>query len=124
MSYMRLKLSEHESTTMATITEEESKGPPLHWRKVKKEANDKFMDAAHDALNVVLSTHGKKFSSICVAQLLISVIWTFGGGMCQPFVIKIAKEWLHKHVFTPWAILREMDISGGTLSYEGIEVLR
>jgi hypothetical protein len=101
MSYLRLKLSKHESKTVAIITEEESKGPPLNWRKAKKEANDKFMDDAHDALNVVLSTHGKKFSTIRVAQLLVLVIWTFGGGMRQSFVVKIAKEWLHKHVFTP-----------------------
>ena len=38
--------------------------------------------------------------------------------------MKIAKEWLRKNVYTPWALLREMDLAGGTLSYEGIEVLR
>jgi hypothetical protein len=27
-------------------------------------------------------------------------------------------------VFSPWAILHEMDIAGGTLSYLGIEVLQ
>jgi hypothetical protein len=46
------------------------------------------------------------------------------GGICKHFVVKIAKEWLRKNVFTPWAILREMDLAGGTLSFEGIEVLR
>jgi hypothetical protein len=124
MNSLRSKLSEQESKKMALDTEKESKGPPLHWRKAKKEANDKFMDAATEALNGVVSSHGARFSPIRVAQLLILVIWTFAGGTCQPFVVKIAKEWLRKHVFTPWAILREMDICGGTLSYEGIEVLR
>jgi hypothetical protein len=93
----------------------------MPWRKAKKEVNDKFMDAATKAINGVLLSHGTQFSTI---QVLVLVIWTFAGGICQPFVVKIAKEWLRKHVFTPWAILREMDISGGTLSYEGIEVLR
>jgi alpha-mannosidase len=31
MSYLCLKLSEHDSKKMAILTEEESKGPPLHW---------------------------------------------------------------------------------------------
>jgi hypothetical protein len=66
----------------------------MHWRKAKKEANDKFMDAATKALNGVVLSHGTRFSTVRVAQLLVLVIWTFAGGICQPFVVKIAKEWL------------------------------
>jgi hypothetical protein len=42
----------------------------------------------------------------------------------MPFMVRQASEWLRNNVFTPFAILREMDLAGGTLSYEGLEVLR
>ena len=77
-----------------------------------------------DALNRVVASHGARFSNTRIAEQLAFVIWRFAGGICQQFVVKIAKEWLRKNVYTPWALLREMDLAGGTLSYEGIEVLR
>jgi hypothetical protein len=103
-----------------------STSPPLilHWRKAKQDANDNFKDAATEALHNIVVSHGTRFSSARVAELLVLVVWNFAGGICKPFLVSMAKEWLRKHVFTPWAILREMDLAGGTLSYEGIEVLR
>ena len=35
-----------------------------------------------------------------------------------------AKLWLQKNVFTPWNILKNMDLAGGSLNYKGLEVLR
>jgi hypothetical protein len=82
------------------------------------------MDAVTQALNGVVTSHGDLFSDSRIVQLLALVLWTYADGVCQEFVVTMAKEWLQKNVFTPWAILQEMDIAGGTLSYEGIEVLR
>jgi hypothetical protein len=38
-------------------------------------------------------------------------------------IIHLAKAWLRKHVFNPAAILKQMDLRGGTLNYEGLSVL-
>ena len=35
-----------------------------------------------------------------------------------------AKHWLRTNVFTCYNILKEMDLAGGTLGYEGIEIMR
>ena len=104
--------------------EETNEKPALHWRKRKTEANERFMAAVTQALNDVINSHGKRFTDSRNSQLLALVLWNYADGVCQEFLISMAKAWLRRNVFTPWAILREMDIAGGTLSYEGIEVLR
>jgi hypothetical protein len=38
-------------------------------------------------------------------------------------IVAEAKKWLRNNVFKPSEILRQMDIRGGTLNYEGIKVL-
>jgi hypothetical protein len=43
--------------------------------KAKKEANDKFVGAAHAALNVVLSTQGKKSAPFGLRNCLY---WLYG----------------------------------------------
>jgi hypothetical protein len=44
-------------------------------------------------------------------------------GVALEEVISEAKKWLRKNVFVPAAILKQMDLRGGTLNYEGIKVL-
>jgi hypothetical protein len=124
ITYLQSRLSQQDSKQRSLDTKEESKGPPLPWRKAKQEANNSFKDAVTDARSGVVTSHGTRFSNTRIAQLVASVTWTYAGGICKHFVVKIAKEWLRKNVYTPWAILREMDLAGGTLSYESIEVLR
>jgi hypothetical protein len=48
---------------------------------------------------------------------------SFGNGIILPEIIKLSKAWLRKNVFTASEILKQMDIRGGTLNYEGISVL-
>ncbi len=47
----------------------------------------------------------------------------FAGGVALHAQIKEAKSWLRKNVFSPIEILKQMDLRGGTLNYEGIGVL-
>ena len=44
--------------------------------------------------------------------------------MFHVHLVKLARNHFRETVFTPFCILREMDLAGGTLSYEGIDVLR
>jgi hypothetical protein len=47
----------------------------------------------------------------------------FGGGVALPEIMKEAKLWLRSNVFNPVEILKQMDLRGGTLNYEGLTVL-
>ena len=42
----------------------------------------------------------------------------------QPELLKLARKYFRNTIFTPFLILKEMDLAGGTLSYKGIDVLR
>jgi len=44
-------------------------------------------------------------------------------GIAIEEVIAESKKWLRKNVFKPSEILKQMDLRGGTLNYEGIKVL-
>jgi hypothetical protein len=70
-------------------------------------------------LNCVLDRHCQPWKGGFVAR----VIWNGLDGALQPHLLALARKHLRKHVFTPFNILRVMDIAGGTLSYEGIDVI-
>ena len=57
-----------------------------------------------------------------VGALVAKAVWN--EEVYVPHVLKLARTHLRQAVFTPFNILRAMDLVGGTLSYEGIEVLR
>ena len=71
VNYLQSRLSEQHSKQRSLDTKVESNGPPLHWRKVKQEANDRFSDAATDALNRVVASHGARFSNTRIAEELV-----------------------------------------------------
>ena len=70
-------------------TEEEMTGqkPELHWRKKKKEVNERFMVAVTQALNDVVTSHGEFFSDGHIAQLLALVLWNYANGVCQELLL-------------------------------------
>jgi len=43
-------------------------------------------------------------------------------GIVVDEVVNESKRWLRTNVFKPAAILKVMDLKGGTLNYEGIKV--
>jgi hypothetical protein len=52
------------------------------------------------------------------------VVWDQLDGALQPHLLQLARKHFRAHLFTPFNIIREMDLAGGTLSYEGIDVIR
>jgi hypothetical protein len=88
-----------------------------------KESNNVFYKQTTDALTrVVVRYH--RWGTKRVGNLLGAVFWAFLDGIAQKRIIESSKKWLRKNVFTPYNILKRMDFAGGTLSYEGIEILR
>jgi hypothetical protein len=84
-------------------------------------SNDSFKHEVMEAINDVLGRHsrwGTKRTGALVAQ----AVWTQDGSV--PELLKLARKHFRDNVFTPYNVLKEMDLAGGTLSYEGIDVLR
>jgi hypothetical protein len=50
--------------------------------------------------------------------------WDHLDGALQPHLLKLARIHFRTHLFMPFSIIREMDLGGGSLSYEGMEVIR
>jgi hypothetical protein len=81
--------------------------------------NDRFKFQISGALKTVLDRN-RHWKGALVAE----VLWDYQDGALQPHLLKLARIHFRTHVFTPFNIIREMDVAGGTLSYEGIDVIR
>jgi hypothetical protein len=59
------------------------------------------------------------------AAAIVKVIFhdDFAHGIALDAIISRAKKWLRKNVFTLEQILKQMDLNGGMLNYEGISIL-
>ncbi len=55
-------------------------------------------------------------------MLVAQAVWAEEG--CALELLKLSCQYLRERIFTHFNILRKMDLAGGTLSYEGIDVLR
>lgn len=86
-----------------------------------KSRNESFKRQVVEAINKVLSKHAR-WSIHRTGTLVAQAVWA--QGCFLPELLKLSRSHFRQHVFTPFNILREMDLAGGTLSYEGIDVLR
>jgi hypothetical protein len=84
---------------------------------------DAFGVALTPLLNVVAM---KRHSHRSKAALLIECMWddNFLDGEVKERMINKVRSYLRTHIFTPWKILKSMDLAGFNLSLSGLEVLR
>ncbi len=84
--------------------------------------NEVFTLRVLKAMNDALESKYRRWSDNQVGELVAKAVGT--QDKFRPHLLKC--EWKHfrEKIFTPYNILREMDLAGGTLSYEGIDVLR
>jgi hypothetical protein len=68
----------------------------------------------------------KRYGQARKGRLVANAVFNeaFGMGIALPFIMDHARKWLRKHVFSPWKVLKAMDLAGGSCNYKGIEVLR
>ena len=83
--------------------------------------NEKFKLQVVDAINKV-SERKTRWSSKRTSMLVAQAVWAHEGFL--PELLKLSRKYFRQKIFTTFNILREMDLAGGTLSYEGIDVLR
>jgi len=84
-------------------------------------------EAIIKSFNSLLSSkhHYKHMTSANVAEAVTKAIFNnnFANGVAFDSIISSAKQWIWKNIFTLELILKQMDLHGGTLNYEGITIL-
>jgi hypothetical protein len=83
--------------------------------------NESFKQELMEAINHVLGKYSR-WSSKRTGALVAQTVWAHDGFL--PELVKLSRKYFRANVFTPYNVLREMDLAGGTLSYEGIDVMR
>ena len=81
---------------------------------------------AWSAFSALLNVNMKRCRNKSKAAILVDCMWNddFLDGEAQRYMIERVRCYLRKHVFTPWKIVKAMDVAGFNLSLAGLEVLR
>lgn len=113
------KLREQEAaTSLHTATSNETAGAV---NTNPQSRNTAFQNDVLHAIDSVVKQH-RRWGAARIGDLVAKAVCN--DEVFFPHVLKLARRHLRKTIFTPFNILREMDLAGGTLSYEGIDVLR
>ena len=83
--------------------------------------NEVFKNQIVGSINNILSLY-PRWSSRRTAPLVAQAVWNTDSN--QPELLRLARIYFRNTIFTPFMILKEMDLAGGSLSYEGIDILR
>jgi hypothetical protein len=78
-------------------------------------------------VTVILEDFSHELRLCRIARLsttLINGVWSYMDGLYETQLIEHAHNYYQENVFTPSNVLRAMDLGGGCLSYEGLEVVR
>jgi hypothetical protein len=123
----RVRYFEERSAESEATKVEELLSPPCSpavrsGRKNPKSENARFHEEVTRMLNKVVAKY--KWGSIRVGRELATLFFEYSDSLCHDVLISKAKRWLRENVYTCYNILREMDRAGGTLGYEGIEIIR
>jgi hypothetical protein len=63
-----------------------------------------------------------RWNSKRTGSLIAQAVWSDQSNLSE--LLKLSFRYFRDKLFSPYNVLREMDLAGGTLSYEGIDVLR
>jgi hypothetical protein len=97
---------------------------PLTASKKKAAMNATFRTSIMELLDEYNKKWFPKWGRKRKGKVLAEAFWECMDGVAQDELMKLAKAGLRKGTFHPFKVLRAMDFAGGTLSYEGIDVLR
>jgi hypothetical protein len=78
-------------------------------------------------VTVMLDDFSHEFRLCKIARVgtaLVNGVWSYMDGLYEMQLIERARKYYQENVFTPFNVLRAMDLGGGRLSYEGLEVVR
>ena len=91
--------------------------PTISWRT----KNENFKRQVTEAINSTLMSQNR-WSLKRKCALVAQAVWAFVGTL--PELLNLSRKHFRDNVFTPFNVLKEMDLAGGTLSYEGIDIIQ
>jgi hypothetical protein len=92
-------------------------------RDAQRSRNKVFANDLLSVLYDAIHTRYRRWSDARVGHLVAKAMWS--QEKFVPHLVTCARKYFRENVFTSsYNILREMDLAGGTLSYEGMDVLR
>ena len=88
--------------------------------------NERFQEAIKSAVEDCINNDKRfnRWGTIRRGDQHAKAFFSVLDGIAETALLKKSKKILRETVFTPYAILQQMDEHGGTLSYEGLKVLR
>ncbi len=116
----RRQEDKQELTRMMTKMRDEA-NKKTNMRSTSAENGGVYQEKLLDSINCVTERHNRRCNASRTSALVAKEIWNHG--VFHAHLVKLARKHFRETVFTPFNILREMDC-GGSLSYEGIDVLR
>lgn len=78
--------------------------------------NYTYQGAVLGAISGVTQRCNWRLNSGCTGTLVARVVWNHG--LFQSHSLKLARKHFREKIFTPYNIWQEVDLAGGTLSYE------
>jgi hypothetical protein len=95
---------------------------PVVTEEVTTTASSAYQNEIAEAIKTVTGKHNRRWKAHRTGSLIAAAVWNCDG--FQSHFLRLVGKYIRDNVFTPYNILREMDLAGGTLSYEGIDILR
>jgi hypothetical protein len=83
--------------------------------------NEVFRNQVRESIDDVVRLY-PRWHTKRTGSLIAQAVWSDQSNL--PELLKLSRRYFRDKVFSPYNVLREMDMAGGTLSYEGLDILR
>ena len=95
-------------------------------RKDEETENGRFSRIVESIINTTISSdrNFRQWGRKRLGEQLGRTVLRYSDNVVHESVMKYCKHWLRENLFHPLEILKAMDLAGGTLGFEGYEILR
>ena len=92
---------------------------------VERKSNDNLSDNVNQAITNIVTTHYRRYGEKRIGKEIADVVWSYNfmNGVVRDELSKRARSDVMK-IFSPAKILRQMDLSSGSLNLQGVEIMR
>mmetsp|Transcript_19784 Transcript_19784/g.35897 ORF Transcript_19784/g.35897 Transcript_19784/m.35897 type:complete len:256 (+) Transcript_19784:539-1306(+) len=101
----------------------ESSDPAARITGIHTTTNVDMKNELTSSIAAVVDKH-RRMGPDRVGKIIAEAAWDAAEGAGQRELIKKSSKWIRDNVYTAWGVLRKMDINGGTLGLQGLEVAR
>jgi hypothetical protein len=121
----KLETEKTYSSSLETLLDfdNESSEPAARITGIHTTTNVDMKNELTSSIAAVVDKH-RRMGPDRVGKIIAEAAWDAAEGAGQRELIKKSSKWIRDNVYTAWGVLRKMDINGGTLGLQGLEVAR